>query len=296
MSAGPTDWQPHFLAGPQGDLFALHVFPAERHPKTRGVIFCAPFAEELNKTRRTVRLAASALAAAGHEVLIVDLFGTGDSEGEFAAASWAGWVEDLKAAAAWMREERGLEHLVFWGLRTGAALAVAAAEAAQAERLLLWQPVVKGKAFVTSFLRMRLVADRLAGGDDGDSGQNTGELRELLAAGQRVEIGGYTFSGAMCEALDALDLLKVAPTVPVHWAEVVAAEGRPFSPASRKLIGVWDAAGVWVDDEKVVGPSFWSTPEVAVSTALVEHCAQLGDGWREARGSFGRRSPKADSA
>ncbi|MEM9386308.1 MAG: hydrolase 2, exosortase A system-associated [Pseudomonadota bacterium] len=287
MSAESVDWQPHFLAGPQGALFALHVYPSERHVNTRGVIFCAPFAEELNKTRRTVRLAATALAAAGHEVLIVDLYGTGDSEGEFAAASWPGWVEDLQVAATWMREVRGLEHLVLWGLRTGAVLAVAAAEAAKAERLLLWQPVVKGKTFVTSFLRMRLVADRLAG-DEVDGGQNTGELRELLAAGQRVEIGGYAFSGAMCESLDALDLVKVAPTVPVHWAEVVAAGERPFSPASRKLIGVWDAAGVWVEDEKVVGPSFWSTPEIAISHGLIDHCGELGKGWREARGSFGR--------
>ncbi len=286
MSATPTvDWQPHFLAGPSGPLFALHVFATERHAKTRGVIFCAPFAEELNKTRRTVRLAATALASAGHEVLILDLSGTGDSAGEFADATWPAWLADLEAAAQWMRKVRGLEHLVFWGLRTGTALAVSAAQACAAERLLLWQPVVTGKTFVTSFLRMRVVADSMAS-EGGEGGASTNELRELLHAGQRVEVGGYALTGPMCTALDEIDLTKVAPTVPVHWAEVVAAEGRPFSPASRKLIGVWDGAGVWVEDAKVVGPSFWSTPEVAVSQGLIDHARNLGEGWREARGTL----------
>lgn len=290
----PVDWQAHFLPGPRGPLYALHAFPQERHANSRGVVFCAPFAEEMNKTRRTVRLAATAFARAGHDVLILDLFGTGDSAGEFADATWDGWLDDLHCAAQWLREEHKLEHLVFWGLRTGAALAVAAAQASAGERLLLWQPVVKGKTFVTSFLRMRVVADSM-GKDSADGGPSTDDLRTLLHGGQRVEVGGYALTGPMCAAIDGIDLTKVAPTVPVHWAEVVAAPERPFSPASRKLIGVWDGAGVWVDDMKVAGPSFWSTPEVAVSQGLIDHAFSLGEGWRAARGSLGSRGPTGAS-
>lgn len=284
-----VDWRPGYLAGSAGALHCVHLYP--RRPaggNARGVVFCAPFAEELNRTRRTVRLAAEAFAASGHEVLIVDLYGTGDSAGEFAEARWDGWVEDLAGAGRWLREVRGVEHVVYWGLRTGAALAVSAAGHG-AERLLLWQPVVSGRAFLTQFLRLRMLSDSMAGdGAEQGGGSNTGELRELLRAGHVIEVGGYALTESMCEALEAVDLMQMRPTVPVHWAEVVPAQGRPFSVPSRRLIEMWEGAGVWVDDTKAVGASFWSTPELTVSAPLIEHARDLGVAWREARGPLDR--------
>jgi alpha/beta superfamily hydrolase len=89
--------EPHFIAGHGGQLFALH-FPSEK-PSGRALLVLPPFAEELNKTRRMLSLAARALQNAGHEVLLVDLYGTGDSAGDFADASFRGWSADLQAAS-----------------------------------------------------------------------------------------------------------------------------------------------------------------------------------------------------
>ncbi len=56
-----------------------------------------PFAEEMNKCRRMMALTAYALQAAGLDVLFVDLFGTGDSGGDFADGSLEVWRSDLHA-------------------------------------------------------------------------------------------------------------------------------------------------------------------------------------------------------
>ena len=61
-----------------------------------------PFAEEMNHSRRMATLQAHRLAALGIDVLVVDLFGTGDSAGDFADARWETWQEDAKAAVAWL--------------------------------------------------------------------------------------------------------------------------------------------------------------------------------------------------
>jgi hypothetical protein len=45
-----------------------------------------PFAEEMNKSRRMIAEVGRRLEGSGVGMLLVDLFGTGDSEGEFAQA------------------------------------------------------------------------------------------------------------------------------------------------------------------------------------------------------------------
>ncbi len=60
-----------------------------------------PFAEEMNKSRKLVTDFVRHERSKGRGVLCVDLYGTGDSDGEFAAARVARWIEDLAAVAKW---------------------------------------------------------------------------------------------------------------------------------------------------------------------------------------------------
>ena len=82
---------PFFLVGGQGTLFAIYYPPAAGVPRRDGVLYVPPFAEEMNKSRRLVALQARRLAAAGFGVLVPDLYGTGDSAGDFAEARWSIW-------------------------------------------------------------------------------------------------------------------------------------------------------------------------------------------------------------
>jgi len=76
----------------------------------------------MNKARRMAALQSRRLAAAGYSVLQIDLFGCGDSSGDFADARWEIWKQDLRLALGWLKP-RVAGPLGLWGLRLGATLA-----------------------------------------------------------------------------------------------------------------------------------------------------------------------------
>jgi exosortase A-associated hydrolase 2 len=256
---------PFFLpvAG-QGARYCLYHAPAG--PGTAALVYLHPFAEEMNRSRRMAALAARALAAHGVAVLQVDLLGCGDSSGDFADARWDLWRADVALAVSWLRERSG--HVPgLWGLRLGALLALDCARQSDCARLLLWQPVHSGAAYLTQFLRLQLAADML---DQQPAARNTtAALRASLRAGTPLEVAGYTLSPAMADALDTLDSQSLVPPCPVHWLEVAAEAARPLPPAAKAVLQAWQAQGATVAAQVVAGAPFWGTPETATSAALV---------------------------
>jgi exosortase A-associated hydrolase 2 len=258
--------EPFFLRVDGGERFCLY------HPPVgdcRGaLLYVHPFAEELNRSRRIAALQARALAAGGYGVLQVDLHGCGDSSGDFVEARWDGWKRDLQAASAWL-DARLDRPLTLLGLRLGAALALdfARTAARPLDAIVLWQPVLAGQGFMTQFLRMRIAADMLAGGD---TRAGTAALRAALARGETLEVAGYEVHPDLVHAVDALDATALAPrTAPVHWFEVAAGADRPLTPAAANTVRAWRALGVRVTVRQVVGQQFWATPETSECPALV---------------------------
>lgn len=259
---GSGSAQPFFLQARTGSRFCLFHPPAG--PCRAALVYLHPFAEEMNRSRRMAALAARALAAQGVAVLQVDLHGCGDSSGDFGDASWESWKEDVLLAADWLRERTGCPPGL-WGLRLGALLALDAAALVQAQRLLLWQPVVKGEQFLTQFLRLRLAGDMLQAGA---ASGGTRELRERLRAGETLEVAGYALSPALAQSIDALDAGQLAPACPVDWIEL----GQSPSPASGRVLARW---GEDVNTIAVPGPQFWSTQEIEVAPALLDATCAL---------------------
>jgi exosortase A-associated hydrolase 2 len=262
-----------FLAGSRGALFAVYHPPAAGMTSRSGVLCAPPFAEELNKSRRMIAQQARRLAAAGFGVLIPDLYGTGDSAGDFGDARWEIWREDLARCAEWLRQ-RGHESLILWGLRLGGLLAAELAAEGAATRLLLWQPVLSGQRFLHQFLRLRLTADRLKGGSE-----TLGRLQEALAAGQSLDVAGYELHPELAAALDQVRLTLPLPGVQVDWFELTRAAEGSLAPASRRIVDEWRSAGVVVHARTVVGESFWATQEIAEAPDLLaETVAALFEG------------------
>lgn len=266
-----------FLQGRAGRLFALHI-PAvsAREPAREGVLMCPAFAEEMNRSRRQVMLQAQAFAAGGRDVLLLDLFGTGESEGDFADARWELWLDDLERGARWLMQN-GAETLCLWGLRLGAMLAHSLALNArqfEVSRLLLWQPVATGKVYLNQLLRLRLAAQMSAGG----GGETTASLRQMLASGATIEVAGYALAPALAEALDGLNLKSqgAEATAPVDWVELIS-PGRELSAASRGTVDALRAGGTPVNTHLVVGEAFWNTPETTTVAALTDTCAAMLD-------------------
>lgn len=268
MSSTPAaaDFRAFFLDGSAGKLFCVYFEP---QGECRGaVLLCPPFAEEMNKSRRMMSLTAAALAARGYGVLLLDLFGTGDSEGDFGDADWPTWQDDVQHGARWLLEHLAAPLAVI-GIRLGALLALEVARscADSVQKLVLWQPVVAGKTFMTQFLRLKM-ASELAGSAAGTS---TRELREKSADGETLEIAGYQLSSSLLAAVDDCDLRKQVPPegVEVAWLEVVGDEARPPTPVSRSVVSEWQSAGVAVELATVTGEPFWSTPEIALAPDLI---------------------------
>lgn len=229
------------------------------------MLYVHPLAEEMNKSRRMAALQSRALAAAGCEVLQVDLFGCGDSSGDFGDASWDAWLEDVTTALAALRA-RTRAPVWLWGLRTGALVASAvAAHTPGLAGLLLWQPVVSGQLALQQLLRLRSAGEALGNGSKGV----VAGLRAELAAGRPVEVAGYMLSPALALGLEQASLHAPPPVPRVVWLEVAARADAKLRPSSAAVGDLWRAAGIVVCSEVVHGPAFWHTTEIEDAPALV---------------------------
>lgn len=266
---------PFFLpAGRRGRRFAIHHAPARRAARS-AIVYLHPLAEEMNKSRRMAALAARALAADGHAVLQVDLYGCGDSEGDFAEAGWDDWVDDALAAMRWLQQSAPAAP-VFWGLRAGCLVAAQAACAAPApSALALWQPPLDGRTVLQQFLRVGAAARFGAG----TVKEYLAEARQSLAGGREVEIAGYRLGRRLADGIEASRLAPCAGIRRVHWFELSMRPEAALPPASTAAIAAWTDAGVAVDAQLIAGPAFWQSAEIVDVPALVAATVHgLGDG------------------
>lgn len=238
------------------DRFCLWHLP-EGKPRG-GIVYLHPFAEEMNRSRAVVARQARSFAAAGYAVLQMDLYGCGDSAGDFGDAHWAHWRSDAQAAICLMRDRFDVP-LCLWGLRAGALLASEAAREYDAETpLLLWQPVLSGRQHLQQFLRLSLAADMLKG--RGQSG--TEHLLEKLESGEQVEVVGYSLSSALAAGLAASVLTPSAGLQRMYCIECVPGGGE-LSPAIARFITDSEAKAVCCDDAQC-----WLTQGIQATPAL----------------------------
>lgn len=270
----PAD--PFFLDASPGKRFCLYHPPVKPFYRGDAVLYIHPFAEEMNKSRRMAALQSRAFAAAGLGVLQIDLYGCGDSSGDFANADWEIWKQDIFHAKQWLQQQ-GFVSVHLWGLRLGALLALDYARDAKQDivQFILWQPVFNGQSFLTQFLRLQL-GNALVTTDHGDGTSNIKQLREQLYAGNSLEIAGYTLAPALAAAIDNLKINQLAiPNQIIHWLEITPQAGREQTPASRAVIEVWQQLGVNVKVTLLPGLPFWATQEISECPELIAETTRL---------------------
>lgn len=257
-----TSAEPFFLKSATGQRFCL--FHRPMGPCRGAILYVHPFAEEMNRSRRMAALQARALAVEGYAVLQLDLYGCGDSSGDFGEARWDLWKDDLDTGIAFLRKEVD-QPVTLWGLRLGATLALdyARTTSTPIAAMLLWQPVLNSSTYLTQFLRLRTASALLADGASAQTG--TAALRDALHAGETLEIAGYDLGPALAASLDALEPAEaLAPSCPVYWLEAGTAPGQPLSPAAARVSAEWQRRGVDLDLRTVHCPPFWTTSEITV--------------------------------
>lgn len=259
--------EPFFFDAEPGTRFCLYHAPNPQLPQRGTILYVHPFAEELNKTRHMAAQQARAFAAMGFAVLQIDLFGCGDSCGDFQSGRWDVWKRDLAAAADWL-DARDSGPLHLWGVRLGGLLALDFATTRKVEGIVLWQPFTSGRTCINQFLRMRLAAGM--DGISADTPHSTAALRAALAAHGRLEVAGYELDCALVRGIDACDAASLAPLpCRVHWFASGTPGARRQAAAAARLAERWAPLDVTLHFRPVDGVPFWATSEIADCPALL---------------------------
>ena len=266
--------EPFFIQGYKGYLFCQCTLPKTKHP-TKSVLLLPPFAEEMNKSRRMLSQQAWCLAERGYTVYMLDLYGTGDSAGEFSDATWEIWCRDIKDILQRISKD-GFISVSILALRMGALLLEAVFESNEIEidRVILWQPSISGEILLNQFLRLKLAADMIS---SAGSGMNTKEIKQKLTNGISMEIAGYSINPILADSISNTKLEKISfpPSIDVDWYELLAKEDRAVSVATQKVIDKLKGAGVNIRLKKIVGTSFWSTIELVDVHDLLKATTKL---------------------
>jgi len=251
-----------FLTGGAGECLAVHRRPAASQTPRGSLLILPPFGEEMNRTRRFLAVLAERLCDHGIASLTLDVHGTGDSAGEFADATWEGWIGDAGAAFRHLCESDGHAPWVS-GVRSGALLgAEAVAAGLPASGLLAIQPVLEGERFLRHLLRTRTMARMLRG-----ERESVDTLRDRLRCGESVEVAGYELSPELATALSERALAKLpAPPGGVLWYELAQT-----SESSRRTLleppASWESS---LRRRRVLeAPPFWMIEEPVVPDGLI---------------------------
>lgn len=255
-----------FLQAEVGQRFCLLHLPDAAQTLQGAIVYLHPFAEEMNRSRRIVAEQSSAFAKAGYAVLQIDLFGCGDSSGDFEDATWAAWVEDGRMACEFFTQ-RYPAPLWLWGLRSGALLAGEVASRIDCSAgLLLWQPWLSGKQGLQQFLRVGMAAELL----EGNQKAAADRLRDRLARGESVEVAGYMLSSTMARGLEQAELLPPGPGARFEWLEFSTRPQAELSPGAKAMIDRWRTAGNQGQGRVWTSVPFWQTSDAAMCSGIFE--------------------------
>lgn len=257
--------KPLFL--PIGSGYRFCIFHKARVERAKGaVLYVHPFAEEMNKARRMAALQSRMLVEAGYDVLQIDLFGCGDSSGDFGDATWEIWLSDVLEGCRYLLEVSSAR-LTIWGTRAACLLlAQIAARLTPPVDLLFWQPVISGRQHWQQFMRLKTASEILAGEERGKSR----DLRRQLVDDGSVEIAGYVVASSLVSRLESAQLVPSCNgSGRLIWLETSTRSGTGFSPNALKTISLWESAGYTVDSRIVEGPTFWQSVETEVAPELI---------------------------
>lgn len=259
--------EPFYLDGPHGRLFAIY-HPPQNDIKVKGCfLYVQPLAEEMNRCRQMVAIQAREFSKLGYGSLLLDLYGTGDSDGMYQDGNWDIYLADLNAGFQWISAE-GYDHVRLWALRHGAFLALDLARAMpELRRVLLWQPVLNGKAAVTQLLRIAL-----AGALSEQDKISMFELRRRMQDDAVVELSGYETSASLLSVLETKHMSSYfgLTDLEIQWFDVLASQEQNRAKESIQIEQNWKEAGAQIHYEAVIGPAFWQVWERVVANHLIE--------------------------
>ncbi len=240
-----------FWFGPAArPLFGWYHAPAGDRARS-GVALCQPLARDGLQAHYAIRRLAERLAAAGFAAVRFDYDGTGDSFGNSDDPDRVeAWLASVAAALDALRAS-GCARVGLAGMRIGATLAAeAAARDGGVDTLVLWDPCVSGKAFVSeqralASLTLGVAAQR----EDGS-----------------VETPGMLFAAETVGALRALEIAKAGTRVASHTLLLARPERAPKPALLARLAASNVEVGTATGQAELmdVGSPFQVLPDAAI--------------------------------
>lgn len=213
---------PFFFGNSKQPLYGVYHPPRAQTSRSTAVVLCYPLWHEYMRAHRAFRQLAMLLSKAGFPVLRFDYFGTGDSAGESDAGDVSRWTNDISTAIDELKDTAGVTKVSLVGLRLGASLAAGVAtERKDLDRIILWDPVVGGKAYVEKMVLTEL-ADR-GGSRDGALGT--------------IGIKGFPLTSRMREGLERIDLRQLQTPASGRMIVTVSEERPEFMAFRDALTG-----------------------------------------------------------
>ncbi|HEX3096616.1 MAG TPA: alpha/beta hydrolase [Usitatibacter sp.] len=155
-------------------------------------VICPPVGSEYTRSHRSLRHLADRLARVGIPALRFDYHGMGDSPGtDLDPRRVETWRENVLAAIAHARALSGSSRVFLAGVRLGATLAALATAEADVERLVLWNPCVKGSSYARELRAIALSAQRQAEGLE-----------------DAIECAGFAFTSETLASIAAIELSR----------------------------------------------------------------------------------------
>jgi hypothetical protein len=121
-----------------------------------------------------------------------DYRGIGESTGQFEQATYADWLNDVRALTQWLNSRSPAVPLILHGLEMGAILAGKVFDEGFGDLLLLWSPPANANQALRSALFRWVALEQIFKG--GDERKSVSEYIRKLESGSSLEVEGYTWT------------------------------------------------------------------------------------------------------
>ena len=213
-----------FYFGPsESYLFGVY-YPRQNGNRNEGIVLCNPFGQEYMRAHRSMRRLALNLAAQGYSVLRFDYRGTGDSAGTIETASPLVWQDDIRHAVQELIDIAAVPKVSLLGLRLGGLLAAGVAqESTNISRLLLWDSVISGQAYI----------DEIAGEITQANPERS--RAKFVGADGSLHFNGFCLPHFFQQELIKLNLVEMNSLDKLGIAQIISHETADFTALKAKF-------------------------------------------------------------
>ncbi len=259
--------EPAYIEGEKGLLFSIHYRPHDLEKKSECFIVVQSFAEEMNRCRYMCTMLAQLLGKNNFGYLLVDSYGTGDSEGDFIDADWEQGCRDLLTAVSYA-ESLGYNKISLVSIRLGALQTMQVVSSIKKlNRLIFWQPVINGQVALRQFLRIKIAASIGRNEEPG----TIDEFDAAIERGESLDVAGYDISPALYKGMKSscFDDFIDFNAVPIGWFTTLSSTDRKTPRPELNMIDKWKREGANIDHRIIIGPSYWQVHERTLVPELV---------------------------